>query len=103
MRDAFNEVENKFLKPFVDTDIVIVTVPLDESWDSMLELLQKGNFSIGDIFHLDAATCNRCNIFITNDSQLVKMINETGLISAARPAELDKKLAELGIRPIILP
>lgn len=54
-------------------------------------------------FHLDATTGNRCSIFITNDSQLVKMINETGLISVARPAELDKKLAELGIRPIILP
>gem|GEM_PF-2659198 len=103
LRDAFNEIENKFLKPFVDSDIVVVTVPLDESWDSLLELLQKGNFSIGDIFHLDAAIGNRCNIFITNDSQLVKMINETGLMSAARPAELDKKLAELGIRPIVLP
>jgi hypothetical protein len=48
--------------------IVVVTVPLDESWDSLLELLQKGNFSIGDIFYLDAAIGNRCNIFITNDS-----------------------------------
>jgi len=99
--DVFDEVENRFLKHFVDPNIVIVTVPLETSWDQILELLQKSNFSIGDAFQLDAAIGNNCNIFITNDSDFVRMINETNLIPAARPMELDKKLAEIGIRPIV--
>lgn len=98
MGKVFEEVVEKFMKPFSDTNIIYVMVPSEESWDLILELVQKNNFSLGDAFHVDAAVGNKCNIFISNDSDLVKMINETKLIAAARPAELDKKLSELGIR-----
>jgi len=99
--EVYNEVEDKFLKPFVDTDIITLMVPTNEGWDSILQLLKKSNFSVGDAFQLDAAIGNNCNIFITRDSELVKMVNDTNLIPAAQPKELEKKLAEIGIRPIV--
>lgn len=101
LHDVYNEVEDKFLKPFVDTDIFNVMVPFEESWDLVLKLLQRSNFSIGDAFHVDAALGSGCNIFITNDSGLVRMINETRLIPASLPKELDKKLARIGMRAIV--
>lgn len=102
LQSVFDEVDKKFMKPFVDPDIVNVMVPTDESWSAILRLLRLQNFSTGDAFQVDTAMGNDCNIFISNDSDLVKMINETNLIPAARPVELDKKLAELGIRAIVL-
>jgi predicted nucleic acid-binding protein len=101
LQAVYVEIEEKFFKPFVDTDIIDVMIPNDQSWDAILKLLQKSNFSIGDAFQLDAAIGSGCNIFITNDSQLVKMVNDAKLIPASRPEELDKKLAEIGIRSIV--
>jgi predicted nucleic acid-binding protein len=98
---VYSEVEDKFFKPFVDTDIISVMIPDDKSWDAILKLLQKSNFSIGDAFQLDAAIGSNCNIFITRDSELVKMVNDAKLIPAAQPQDLEKKLAALGMRHIL--
>jgi predicted nucleic acid-binding protein len=99
--DDYEEVNEKFLKPFVDTDIIAIMVPFDNSWDSILAFLRKDNFSIGDAFQIDAAIGSHCNVFITWDSGLIKMINGANLILATTPRELDKSLAENGIRRIV--
>jgi predicted nucleic acid-binding protein len=101
LKAVFKELNEKFLKPFVDTDIIHVMIPSDLVWDSILKFLQRWNFSIGDAFHVGIATNTNCNIFISNDSNLVKMINESKLIPATRPIELEKKLAKLGMRRVI--
>jgi predicted nucleic acid-binding protein len=98
---AFKEVETKFLKPFVDTDIVYLVYPSGQSWDSILKILRTDNFSVGDAFQVDASIGTHCNVFITRDSELAKMLNDAKLIPATTPEELDNILKENGIRSII--
>lgn len=101
LRDAFNSLEKRFLKPFIDADIIEMVTPTTTQWDKIYELLAHYNFTIDDAFHVDAAIGKGCNIFISNDSHLVKLINESGLIPASTLDNLDRRLDELQMRRII--
>ena len=76
-------------------------VPDGKSWDDILGLLQRSNFSIGDAIHVDAALGSGCNIFISNDGNLVKMLNDSNAIVATNPSELETTLVGHGMRRII--
>lgn len=94
-----------FIRPFVEKDIIITTLPDAQTWDNVARLMRRTNLSMVDAFHVDAATSNRCNIFITRDSGLVKIIEDNKLMPASRPApnELDKRLATQGLWRIVKP
>jgi len=101
-------IEKKFLTPFVATDIIGVKIPEPEGWDDILELLTKQNFSIADAFHVHAAIGSGCNVFISNDSDLVGMINKEEIknvngttILATSAENLEKKLSDAGMMPIV--
>jgi predicted nucleic acid-binding protein len=101
LRAVFKSIESRFLIPFVKSGIVQVVIPESESWDSILKLLQKHNFSLGDAFQFDTAVGIGCNVFLTRDSDLAHMINELRLkVHAITPADVDKRLKELGFDPL---
>ena len=101
LKAVHNDLAKKFFKPFVESAIMTVLTPTAKTWDAILELLQKWNFSVGDAFHVDAALGSKCNILISNDSPMLRILNESKLIACASPSELEKKLAELGMWSIV--
>lgn len=103
-------IKKKFYAPFVDTKIIETWIPEPKGWDIILELLTKQNFSIADAFHVHAAIGTGCNVFISSDSDLVEMINQEEIknlngtiILATSPENLEQKLSEAGMMPIISP
>jgi predicted nucleic acid-binding protein len=101
LRDSFKRIGERFVLPFIQTDSVSVMVPDNKSWDKTLGLLARTNLSVGDAIHVDAALGSDCNIFISNDDNLVKMLNESELILATNPSELETTLAEHGMRKVV--
>lgn len=101
LRDVWDQLEESFLKPFVYRGIVTMVTPTSTQWDEIYDYLARYNFTIYDVFHVDAALGYRCNVFITNDGTLTKLLKESGLLPAADLQNLEKKLAELGIRRIM--
>jgi predicted nucleic acid-binding protein len=101
LHDAFDVLKKKFFAPFIESEIVAVMRPTYQAWDGILSLLQTQNFSTGDAFHVATALGSNCNVFISNDSDLVKMINTEKIMLASKPKDLEKNLAKVGMRPII--
>jgi len=98
---AFGRIDKNFYNQFVITNIVDVMIPNGNSWDSILRLLQRSNASTSDVFHIDAALGSNCNIFISNDSDLVKLINEHKILLASRPKELEQSLIKAEMECIL--
>lgn len=101
LRKAFSKIDRTFYDPFVETKIVDIMIPNGNSWDSILHLLQRSNTTTNDVFHIDAALGSNCNIFISNDSDLVKLINKHQILLASRPKELEQTLMKEGMECIV--
>lgn len=74
----FNKFENK-----------IISYDLNESgWNKAIELSKLINISAKDLIHLAVAIESKCDIFITNDSDLMKNIKKEKLIQISNPMNL---------------
>lgn len=73
---------NKFGKEIVLFDLN------ENSWNSAIELSKLINISAKDLIHLAVAKESKCDIFITNDSDLMKNIKKEELIPVSNPMNL---------------
>ncbi|MHB1507448.1 MAG: type II toxin-antitoxin system VapC family toxin [Cuniculiplasma sp.] len=106
LRSVYDEVVKKFWKDFIETDIIYLSVPYDEDWDDILQIMIESNISIGDAIQIDAAIKSGSNVFITRDGDLLKTMKEKSQkmklnIIAASPQDLEKKLKAGNILPIL--
>jgi predicted nucleic acid-binding protein len=101
LKDVFRHIEDGFLRPFVDRGIISMVAPKTDTWDKIYDLLARFNFTIDDAFHVDAAIGQGCDIFVSNDGHLVKLVNDSKAIPAATLDNLDSKLDELGFQRLI--
>lgn len=69
--DSIETILDKTIyKPFVDTEKIEVRHLDDAGWERAYELLAKLNISASDSVHLAIADLLKCDVFVTNDSQL---------------------------------
>ena len=61
--------------------------------------MSHNSISIGDAFHFTMAKAQGCNVFITNDGDLAKMVEEGGFMVAGKPSEINEKMESKRIRP----
>jgi N12 class adenine-specific DNA methylase len=61
--------------------------------------MRHNNISIGDAFHFTMAKAQGCNVFVTNDGNLAKMVEENSSIVAGKPSEINEKMKNRRIRP----
>ena len=80
------EKVEKFFKKFGKK---IILYNLNESgWNKAIELSKLINISAKDLIHLAIAEESKCDIFITNDSDLMKNIKKEKLIQISNPMNL---------------
>ena len=58
------------------------------------EIMQVANLHSTDAIHLATSILAECNLFISNDRQLLK--NASKMITTATPENYEKKLKEIG-------
>lgn len=63
-------LDKDIYKPFVDTEKIEVRHLDDSGWERAYELLAELNISASDSVHLAIADLLKCDVFVTNDSQL---------------------------------
>jgi predicted nucleic acid-binding protein len=97
--NVFEQVDKKFLKQFVDSEIIYVGRPTQDSWDEIIDLMHDKNISIGDAFHFVMAKNQGCNVFITKDGNLAKMVEENSDMIAGEPSKINEKMKAKGIQP----
>ncbi len=104
MRAVYDEIIEKFMEDFLESDIIFLNIPNSDDWDSILDLMFQTNISVGDAIHVIAALSSNCNVFVTRDSHLREVIKEIkpkdSLFVAVDPKSIDEVLDKSGIMPI---
>ena len=93
------------MKNFLESDIIYLNIPTDDDWDSILDLMYHANVSVGDAIQVIAALASNCNVFITRDSDLVKVVKQFSKdikmeMLVTDPKLVDSELEKIGIMPI---
>ena len=68
-------------------------IPSDEGiWEIAILVMKDVNVESFDTFHIASAKEAGCNIFVTNDEQLGKQVNQIEELKWYKPEELLKEL-----------
>lgn len=93
LEDVHNSVW-KCLKPYTDTEKIIVRYLDEEGWDFAIDIQGEIDVSASDAIHIAVAFKYGCDIFVTSDSQLIhncsKHFKPQRLLFST-PSELKKK------------
>jgi len=94
LEDVIETVDAQFWKPYKDA-IDFYYLELD-GWTLAMELMGELSIRSNDVIHLATAILAGCDLFVTNDTDLLKTINKK--IPACTPEQVDQKLKSLGFK-----
>ncbi|HMK94637.1 MAG TPA: PIN domain-containing protein [Candidatus Limnocylindrales bacterium] len=73
-RSALEEVYDsawKELNPYIETEKIRVAYLDEDGWDVAADFQKQMNISASDVIHVAVAYIERCDVFVTSDSQLI--------------------------------
>ncbi len=100
--ESYQTIYDKFYARFIKTKIINLFSLEPDGWDYAFESMGDYNLSKGDAIHVATAKFAGCNMFVSNDTDLVELLKANKIILAATPTALKETLQGSNIDSSIL-
>lgn len=90
--EAAKVVYDKVYETYIKSKAILLYTLEAGGWDYAFELMGDYNISKGDVVHVATAKLADCNLFVSSDGDLVKLLNDNQILLSCPPNKVKETL-----------